>query len=97
MLSERRVSATSPPKLAAPPDTAKAAVLQTILADLAAETDSLVTILARLATTDWDTPTPAEGWTIRDQVTHGGWGGEWMAGRCSGFRWGDVALGGGSG
>src|ERR1700756_4066691 len=28
------------------------------------------TILARLATADWDTPPPAEGWTIRDQVTH---------------------------
>ena len=56
--------------IAAPPDTAKAAVLQTVVADLAVETDSLVTILARLATADWDTPTPAEGWTIRDQVTH---------------------------
>jgi uncharacterized protein (TIGR03083 family) len=56
--------------ITAPPDTAKAAVLQTIVADLAAETDSLVTILARLATADWDALTPAEGWTIRDQVTH---------------------------
>jgi uncharacterized protein (TIGR03084 family) len=55
---------------AAPPDTTKAAVLQTVVADLAGETDSLVTILARLGTADWSAPTPAEGWTIRDQVTH---------------------------
>jgi uncharacterized protein (TIGR03084 family) len=54
----------------APPDTTKAAVLQTVAADLAAETDSLVTILARLGRADWDATTPADGWTIRDQVTH---------------------------
>ena len=68
--TSRRAGRTGAGHIAAPPDTAKAAVLQTIVADLAAETDSLVTILARLATADWDTPTPAEGWTIRDQVTH---------------------------
>jgi len=55
---------------AAKPDTTKAAVLQTVAADLAAETDSLVTILAELGKAAWDAPTPAEGWTIRDQVTH---------------------------
>jgi uncharacterized protein (TIGR03084 family) len=68
--TSRRAGRTGAGHIAAPPDTAKAAVLQTVVADLAAETDSLVTILARLATADWDTPTPAEGWTIRDQVTH---------------------------
>ena len=55
---------------AAPPTPAKAAVLQTVVADLAAETDSLVTMLARLGTADWDAATPAAGWTIQDQVTH---------------------------
>src|ERR1700721_2048599 len=68
--TSRRAGRTGAGHIAAPPDTAKAAILQTVVADLAAETDSLVTILARLATADWDTPTPAEGWTIRDQVTH---------------------------
>jgi len=68
--TSRRAGRTGAGHIAAPPNTAKAAVLQTVVADLAAETDSLVTILARLATADWDTPTPAEGWTIRDQVTH---------------------------
>ncbi len=48
---------------AAPSDTTTAAVLQTVVADLAGETDSLVTILARLGTADWAAPTPAEGWT----------------------------------
>ena len=55
---------------AATPGTTKAAVLQTVVADLAAETDSLVTILAGLGTAAWDASTPARGWTIRDQVTH---------------------------
>jgi uncharacterized protein (TIGR03084 family) len=56
--------------IAAPPDATKAVVLPTVVADLAAETGSLVTILARLGSADWNAPTPAQGWTIRDQVSH---------------------------
>jgi uncharacterized protein (TIGR03084 family) len=38
--------------------------------DLAAEQDVLDAILAALPADAWDTPTPAEGWTVRDQVAH---------------------------
>jgi uncharacterized protein (TIGR03084 family) len=38
--------------------------------DLAGETADLLPRLAGLGEADWDTPTPAEGWSIRDQVTH---------------------------
>ncbi|HUN33069.1 MAG TPA: TIGR03084 family metal-binding protein [Trebonia sp.] len=38
--------------------------------DLAAETAVLLPLLAGLGEADWDKPTPAEGWSIRDQVTH---------------------------
>ena len=46
-----------------------------VATDLAAETDALVddpaseSALAELPA-DWELPTPAAGWTIRDQVTH---------------------------
>ncbi len=38
--------------------------------DLAAEKADLVTILEGLDDESWDLATPAEGWTIRDQVSH---------------------------
>jgi uncharacterized protein (TIGR03084 family) len=38
--------------------------------DLAAETADLVAILTSLDEPTWDRPTPAPGWSIRDQVTH---------------------------
>lgn len=38
--------------------------------DLAAEHAALDVLLEPLQGADWDTPTPAEGWTIRDQVAH---------------------------
>jgi uncharacterized protein (TIGR03084 family) len=41
-----------------------------LTADLAAETRDLDGMLAPLADTDWDLPTPAAGWAIRDQVSH---------------------------
>ncbi|MFI6815170.1 TIGR03084 family metal-binding protein [Nonomuraea sp. NPDC050328] len=44
-----------------------------LLADLRAETESLVEILRPLRAQDWETGTPAEGWTIRDQVAHLAW------------------------
>src|SRR5256714_12297496 len=37
---------------------------------LAAETGDLDALLAPLAGPDWDLPTPAEGWAIRDQISH---------------------------
>jgi uncharacterized protein (TIGR03084 family) len=38
--------------------------------DLLAETATLETLLVPLDEDGWATPTPAEGWTIRDQVSH---------------------------
>jgi uncharacterized protein (TIGR03084 family) len=41
-----------------------------LVADLAAETAGLDAILAPLSAKEWRTPTPADGWTIADQVSH---------------------------
>jgi uncharacterized protein (TIGR03084 family) len=41
-----------------------------LVADLAAESADLTAILVPLAAGDWDRPTPAAGWAIRDQVSH---------------------------
>ena len=38
--------------------------------DLEAESADLLSILGPLSAPDWDQPTPAEGWTVRDQVSH---------------------------
>jgi uncharacterized protein (TIGR03084 family) len=50
--------------------TTQAAVLRQVTADLAQETTALAGVLSRLPTATWEKDTPAEGWTIRDQVTH---------------------------
>ncbi|MCW2752161.1 MAG: hypothetical protein JWR83_3271, partial [Aeromicrobium sp.] len=44
--------------------------LLAILDDLAAETKDLQRLLPGLTTSEWELPTPAEGWAIRDQVSH---------------------------
>jgi uncharacterized protein (TIGR03084 family) len=44
--------------------------LSALTADLMAESASLEEILGPLAPPDWQLPTPAEGWTIADQVSH---------------------------
>jgi uncharacterized protein (TIGR03084 family) len=41
-----------------------------LVADLAAESADLTGTLAPLSPGDWDLPTPAAGWAIRDQVSH---------------------------
>ena len=41
--------------------------------DVAAEHADLAAVLAPLSEADWSLPTPAPGWTIRDQVTHLAW------------------------
>ncbi|HEX4832701.1 MAG TPA: TIGR03084 family metal-binding protein [Trebonia sp.] len=48
----------------------KAALVAALAADLAAETASLAPLLTGLSDAGWLAPTPAAGWTIRDQVTH---------------------------
>jgi uncharacterized protein (TIGR03084 family) len=44
--------------------------LSALCADLAAEHADLDRILAGLSPPDWDAPTPAAGWLVRDQVAH---------------------------
>jgi uncharacterized protein (TIGR03084 family) len=41
-----------------------------LVADLAAESVDLTRMLVPLAPADWELPTPAAGWAIRDQVSH---------------------------
>ncbi len=41
-----------------------------LVADLEAETAALRGLLAPLAYGDWSRPTPADGWTIADQMSH---------------------------
>jgi uncharacterized protein (TIGR03084 family) len=41
-----------------------------LLADLRAESEETTALLRPLSPEGWDAPTPAVGWTIRDQVTH---------------------------
>ena len=41
-----------------------------VVEDLAAEYDDLDGVLAGLSPKDWDAPTPAAGWSVRDQVAH---------------------------
>ena len=44
--------------------------LEEIRADLAAEHDALEGVLVRLADPQWDLPTHAPGWLVRDQISH---------------------------
>jgi uncharacterized protein (TIGR03084 family) len=46
------------------------ASIDTIRADLAAEQDDLDVFVAGLDEPDWRRPTPAEGWSIADQIGH---------------------------
>src|SRR6266576_2921362 len=38
--------------------------------DALAEHDDLRAILVAIAPDDWERPTPAAGWTVRDQISH---------------------------
>ncbi len=44
--------------------------LEALCADLAAEQAALDALVAPLDEDGWSTPTPAEGWTVRDQIAH---------------------------
>jgi uncharacterized protein (TIGR03084 family) len=44
--------------------------MQAICNDLHAETADLLAMIEPLAAADWDRPTPADGWSIRDTVSH---------------------------
>jgi uncharacterized protein (TIGR03084 family) len=44
--------------------------LKAISGDLDAEQAVLRAVLGRLPPSDWDKPTPATGWSVRDQVSH---------------------------
>ena len=47
--------------------------LRDLLADLAAEADSLDAVVAELEDAAWLTSTPAEGWTVATQIAHLDW------------------------
>jgi uncharacterized protein (TIGR03083 family) len=47
-----------------------AADIEALIDDLAAETDDLTRMLADARPADWSAPTPAEGWSVGDQVGH---------------------------
>lgn len=47
--------------------------VEELVGALAAETGALDAILCDLDEADWDRPTPARGWTVRDQVSHLAW------------------------
>jgi uncharacterized protein (TIGR03084 family) len=44
--------------------------MQQICDDLLAECDALDAVVAGITETQWDTPTPAAGWSVRDQISH---------------------------
>jgi uncharacterized protein (TIGR03084 family) len=44
--------------------------LASVVNELAVEEDDLANVVGGLTTEDWHRPTPAVGWTIRDQVAH---------------------------
>ncbi|MBM3224659.1 MAG: TIGR03084 family protein [Candidatus Tectomicrobia bacterium] len=47
--------------------------MSTICTDFQAECEALAMILDGLDAVGWDTPTPAPGWLVRDQMSHLGW------------------------
>lgn len=47
--------------------------LASLCDDLSAEHDALDVLVAPIGADRWDAPTPADGWTVRDQVHHLGW------------------------
>jgi len=47
--------------------------MHTLCTDLQAEYDVLDAFLACLDEAGWNTPTPAPGWLVRDQISHLGW------------------------
>lgn len=44
--------------------------LESVVADLGAEQEQLDAIVETLASAGWEAPTPADGWTIKDQIGH---------------------------
>ncbi|MGH2755904.1 MAG: maleylpyruvate isomerase N-terminal domain-containing protein, partial [Actinomycetota bacterium] len=44
--------------------------LASLREDLRAEHDELDRSLASLTDREWDEPTPAPGWSVRDQISH---------------------------
>jgi uncharacterized protein (TIGR03084 family) len=57
-----------------------------LVADLAAENAALDGLLGSISDATWLVPTPAEGWDIRDTVTHLAWGNEGIRNAVTGGR-----------
>ena len=47
-----------------------AVAIDQLCGDLLAETEDLVPLVASLSPAAWETPTPAPGWSVRDQIGH---------------------------
>ncbi len=45
-------------------------VLTQLVDDLTAETEDILQMVGPLEASAWDLPTPAEGWSIKDQISH---------------------------
>lgn len=65
------MSTDNPPDTTADPS--RAAVLESVLADLDAESQELDAIVAGLDDDGWATPTPAPGWDVAHQIAHLHW------------------------
>lgn len=65
------MSNTEPPSASArKPDTGKAALIAQLVSDLMAEHNAIRSSLLEQPETVWGKATPADGWTVRDQVSH---------------------------
>lgn len=51
-------------------DNSKKRLVEGLAGDVRDETGELTEVLDGLRDSDWDAPTPADGWSVRDQVTH---------------------------
>jgi len=49
---------------------APSGTLDDLVADLVAEHETLLGLVTALSSDGWDAPTPAEGWAVRDQISH---------------------------
>ncbi|WP_207840435.1 TIGR03084 family metal-binding protein [Williamsia soli] len=48
-------------------------IVDELVSDLSAETELVDRLVADLPESGWETPTPAAGWTVKDQIAHLSW------------------------
>lgn len=52
---------------------ASVSIVDELVTDLSAEIDVVDQLVADLTESGWNTPTPAAGWTVKDQIAHLSW------------------------